>query len=99
MSINFESAFSVLDVAEKAIVAQVKEEISRTVHERLSREFSELIQEETNRALENMIINLAHEKDSLRMADNVRILVEWIKCREEKRRLRTTTVIVQDDLP
>lgn len=87
---------SVLDVAEQAILARVREEISLTVRETLLSEFEALVQKKTNEALAEILFEFYSERDILRMTDNVNVLVQWVKCKEEKRKFRTNTVIVED---
>lgn len=90
---------SVLDVAEQAILARVREQVATTVRETLLAEFEALVQKKTNEALAEILFELSSERDILRMTDHIHVLVQWVKCKEEKRKFRTQTVVVNDDFP
>jgi hypothetical protein len=85
--------FSVLDAAEQYVVEKVRSEVSRTVREKLEAEFNALVQEKLNEILPQIIIQMREERDITSRTDDVRVLLEWVKCREEKKAFRTETVV------
>jgi hypothetical protein len=85
--------FSVLDAAEQYVVEKVRSEVSRTVREKLEAEFNALVQEKLNEILPQIIIQMRVDRDIMSRTDDVRVLLEWVKCREEKKTFRTETVV------
>jgi hypothetical protein len=87
------SMFSVLDAAEQYVVERVKSEVARTVREKLEAEFNALVQEKLNEILPQIIIQMRVDRDIMSRTDDVRVFLEWVKCREEKKTFRTETVV------
>ena len=85
--------FSVLDASEAYVVERVRSKIQEEVQRKLTEEISELIQETTNKLVSEMIIKIHSDKDIMRRAEEVHVLLEWIKCREEKKRYVSETVV------
>jgi hypothetical protein len=85
--------FSVLDAAEQYVVERVKSEVARTVREKLEAEFNALVQEKLNEILPQIIIQMRVDRDIMSRTDDVRVFLEWVKCREEKKTFRTETVV------
>jgi hypothetical protein len=85
--------FTVLDASEQYILQQVREEIKREVTRKLSEEFNDLIQSETNKAISEIMIRIYKHEDALMRAEEVHILLEWVKSREEKRRHVSETIL------
>lgn len=85
--------FSVLDASEAYVVERVRSKIKEEVQRKLIEEIAELIQETTNKIVSEMIITLHSERDVMRRAEQVHVLLEWIKCREEKKRYVSETVV------
>lgn len=90
---NQDHIFTVLDASEQYVLQRVREEIKREVTRKLTEEFNELIQSETNKALSEIVIKMHGHKDPLMRAEEVHILLEWVKSREEKKRYVTETVV------
>ncbi len=88
-----------LDVAEKYLIEEVKREVSERVKKVLLEEIGDQIQEAINTALAEITFNLRCEKDILTQIENIHVLVEWIKCREEKREYRTKRIIEEVTCP
>jgi hypothetical protein len=63
------------------------------VTRKLSEEFNDLIQSETNKAISEIIIRMYSSRDVLVRAEELHILLEWVKSREEKKRFTTETII------
>ena len=85
--------FSVLDASEQYVVEAVRSKIREEVQRKLTEEIVELIQETTNKVISEMLITLYSEKDIMRRAENVHVLLEWIKCREGKKHYMSETVV------
>ena len=85
--------FSVLDAAEQYVVEKVRSEVSRTVREKLEAEFNALVQEKLNEILPQIIIQMRVDRDIMSRTDDIRVFLEWAKCREEKKTFRTETVV------
>lgn len=88
-----ESMFSILDAAEQHIYEKVKAEVREVVTERLLGEFDELIQDAINSAFSEIIFKISAERDVFSRAEDVRVLVEWIKCKEGEKKYITKTVV------
>ena len=91
-----ESLFTLLDTAEQFILERVRQSVRQAVTEKLLAEFNELIQEEISSALSDIVFSMCADKDPFNRTEDVRVLVEWIKCREQKRKFRTRSVIEEE---
>lgn len=87
---------SVLDAAEAYVFEQVKQKVAEQVREKLLDQFNEMIQGELNRILPEIVLQMYTEKDIMLRSDNVQVMLEWIRCREEKKRFRTKTSIIEE---
>jgi hypothetical protein len=88
-----ESMFSILDTAEQYIYGKVKATVRESVTEKLLEEFNGIIQEAINSAFSEIIFKIAAERDVFSRAEDVRVLVEWVKCREDKKKYRIRNVV------
>ena len=88
-----ESAFSVYDAAEQHVFAEVRREVPETVRQKLLEEFDQLVQAEVTKALAEIIFRSRTTGDPLTRAMDVHVLIQWLKCREEKKRFRAREVV------
>jgi ribosomal protein S25 len=87
------SIHSIIDTAEQHIYEKVRKEVRVEVTRTLLKEFDALIQEKINAAFAEITFNMYSETDMMTRSDYIKVFVEWIKAREEKRRYRTKTVV------
>lgn len=72
---------------------QVKARVAETVQKTLSEEFNALVQDKLNEVFSEILFELWEEKDPMRMSDNLVVMLEWAKCRHEKKKYMTETMV------
>jgi hypothetical protein len=87
------SCTTVFEVAERHIIEQVKNEVRHSVTKKILDELEEDIQSAVDKALCEITFNMQHEIDILRRADQLHVLVEWVKCRQQKRQYRERRIV------
>ena len=76
----------------------VRARVRQQVEERLLNEFSELIQDETEKALAEISFDLHKEGDMLTRQDRLHVLITWAKAKEGKKRFREVASLVEEVL-
>ena len=94
----FGKIHSLLDCAEQHIIEMVRARVRQQVEERLLNEFSELIQDETEKALAEISFDLHKEGDMLTRQDRLHVLITWAKAKEGKKRFREVASLVEEVL-
>jgi len=87
---SYSTAF---DLAEQYIIEQVKNEVRHGVTKKILDELEADIQAAVEKALCEITFNLQYETDVMRRADQLHVLVEWVKCRQQKRKYRERRIV------
>ena len=85
-----------LDCAELHVIEMVRARIRKEVEIRLLQEFATLIQDETEKALTQIVFRIASERDPLSHSDRLHVLVTWAKAAEGRKVFRQKTIIVSE---
>lgn len=92
---NASNLSSVFEVAEIQILEMIKRDIRAEITEKLHKEFDVLIQDAITKAFSEMTFRLSRERNTMALCDQIHVLVEWIKCREEKRKFKTVSQVAE----
>jgi hypothetical protein len=96
--VSDESLYTILDTTEKFIYEKVRESVRESVTEKLLGELNELIQEAINSALSEIIFKISADRGVFNRTEDVRVLVEWLKCKEQKKKYVTRTIVEEDTI-
>jgi hypothetical protein len=84
---------TVFDAAEQHIIELVKREVRHNVKKKILDELETDIQAAVDKALCEITFNLQYETDHMRRTDQLFVLVEWVRCRQDKRKYRERRII------